>query len=201
MGVTIHYSGRFNPQASLTDMIDEVEDIAKMQGWEYHVFEREFPDTTATDGVPQSHPISENNDNLYGILFSPPHCDPVQFTFLGNGRMCSPLSLQCFGDSTDEEDQKYLYMLFTKTQFAGTEIHKFIVGLLQYLSRKYLLEFKVKDEGEYWETGDEALLKQKFEEVGTYIDVTQNMFESFPMLENETIEEYTDRLMRYIGKR
>lgn len=200
MGVTIHYSGRFNPTASLSDMIEEVEDIAKMQGWEYHVFEREFPYTTATDGVTPSHPVSQSEE-LYGIMLSPPHCEPVQFTFLSNGRMCSPMSLLLWGDSTDEKEQKYLYMLFTKTQFAGTEIHKFIVGLLRYLSNKYLLDFLVNDEGEYWETGDEALLKQNFEKVGTYIDVTQNMFESFPIREGETTEQYVDRLMGYIGKR
>ncbi len=200
MGITIHYSGRFNPSVHLSELIEEVEDIAKMQGWEYHVFEREFPAANSTYRMTQSHPISKTA-NLHGIMLSPPHCEPVQFTFLSNGQMCSPLSLQCFGDSTDEAEQEFLYMLFTKTQFAGTEIHKFIVGLLRYLSNKYLLDFEVNDEGEYWETGDEALLKQNFEKVGTYIDVTQNMFESFPIREGETTEQYVVRLMGYIGKK
>jgi len=201
MGVTIHYSGRFNPTASLSEMIEEVEDIAKMQGWEYHVFEREFPDSIGGATLSRTPNRINKKEKLYGIMLSPPHCDPVQLTFLSNGRMCSPASLQCFGDSTDEAEQMFLYMLFTKTQFAGTEAHKLIVGLLRYLSNKYLLDFVVNDEGEYWETGDDALLKQNFGKVGTYIDVTQNMFDGFPIREGESLEQYVERLIGYIMKK
>jgi len=43
MGLSIHYSGSFNPKASLQAMIEEVKDIAETYKWKYFVFEDEFP--------------------------------------------------------------------------------------------------------------------------------------------------------------
>jgi hypothetical protein len=199
MGITIHYSGRFNPAASLSEMIDEIEDIASAQDWEYVIFEREFPAALHSDGMTQSPPVTDT-DNIYGISFSPPHCEAVQFTFLSNGCMSNPLNLQLYGHSTDPQEQEFLYMLFTKTQFAGVETHILIVALLRYLSKKYLSEFAVNDEGEYWETGDKALLESNFKKVENYIDLVQNSFEAFPIGDEESIEQYVDRLMGYIFK-
>jgi hypothetical protein len=38
MGLSIHYSGSFNPSASLREMIDEVVEIAKVYHWKYTVY-------------------------------------------------------------------------------------------------------------------------------------------------------------------
>ncbi|WP_243345643.1 hypothetical protein [Parabacteroides sp. FAFU027] len=197
MGITIHYRGRFNPAANLSEMIDEIEDIARTQGWEYFIFEREFPVDLYSDRMTLNHPIT---DNIYGISFSPPHCEAVQFSFLSNGRMSNPLNLQLYGQSTNPQEQEFLYMLFTKTQFTGVKTHMVIVALLRYLSNKYLSEFVVNDEGEYRETGDKYLLESNFRKVENYIDLVQNSFEAFPIHENESIEQYVDRLMGYIFK-
>ncbi|MDP4270365.1 MAG: hypothetical protein Q8909_09595 [Bacteroidota bacterium] len=199
MGITIHYRGRFNPAANLSEMIDEIEDIARTQGWEYFIFEREFPVALNRDTMTQS-PLITDTDNIYGISFTPPHCEAVQFTFLSNGRMSNPLNFQLYSHSTDPQEQEFLYMLFTKTQFAGVKTHMVIVALLRYLSNKYLSEFIVNDEGEYWETGDKSLLESNFKKIENYIDLVQNSFEAFPIGEEESIEQYVDRLMGYIFK-
>ena len=48
-----------------------------------------------------------------------------------------------------------------KTQFAGPEIHLWVVGLLNYLKEHYIPDLEVSDEGEYWETGNFDVLKEK----------------------------------------
>lgn len=51
MGLTIHYSGSFNPEASLKEMIEEVKDIAEIYRWEYAVFDNEFPENESDKEV------------------------------------------------------------------------------------------------------------------------------------------------------
>ncbi len=38
MGLSFHYSGRFNPEKSLKEMVDEVTDICNTFKWKYHIF-------------------------------------------------------------------------------------------------------------------------------------------------------------------
>lgn len=37
MGLSIHYSGKFNKNASLSDLITEVKDIAETLKWNYKI--------------------------------------------------------------------------------------------------------------------------------------------------------------------
>ena len=142
--------GKFDSEASLPQMVEEVKEIAGIYGWRYHVFEENF--------LPNSFDEESYNDKIYGISFTPPNCEPVNLCFLSNGRMSCPGNLKVFGYSTKEDYKKYLYMLSTKTQFSGSNIHKIIIQLFKYLNKKYFKEFEVFDEGHYWESGDEKLL-------------------------------------------
>ncbi len=139
MGLTIHYSGSFIKDASLPEMISEVKDIAEIYKWKYHVEEDQFPKNSLGK-------LSYNN-KIYGIHFTPPDCETISLTFLSNGRMSTLEHLQLYDNTKNEETKPYLYMLWTKTQFAGAQTHKVIVHLLKYLSKKYFSEFKVTDEG------------------------------------------------------
>jgi len=51
MSITIHYNGRFNPEASLKNMIEEVKDIAETFNWEYHLFEQSFPEKLSKNTI------------------------------------------------------------------------------------------------------------------------------------------------------
>ncbi len=169
MGLTIHYNGKFNAKASLAGMIEEVKDIAEIYNWRYTIYESRFPaGSFDNDSFPKG--MDSHNENIYGIAFSPPECEPVLLTFLSNGRMSGPDHLKFFGHSKDEVERKYLYMLSIKTQFAGSDIHKLIVHLLKYISKKYFKEFNVIDEGRYWETGDEQLLEETFKRYNDLLD-------------------------------
>jgi hypothetical protein len=107
-------------------MIEEVKDITEIYDWKYHLFEEH--------SLKDSLCKTEYNDKIYGISFTPLECETINLCFLSNGRMSSAMSLQFFGNSPDEDDKRFLYMLSVKTQFAGSDTHRFIVHLLKYLS-------------------------------------------------------------------
>lgn len=190
MGLSIHYSGSFNPNSSLSAMIEEVKDIAELYKWEYEVFETEFP----ANGTGKE----EYTREIYGICFTPPKCETIWISFLSNGKMSSPMHLDFFGKKENQEEQPYLFILSTKTQYAGIEIHKLIIHLLKYLEGKYLQQLTVMDEGHYWETGDEKLLADTFKEYTELIEQFGTSLEIYPMNDDESFEDYIKRLMMQI---
>jgi hypothetical protein len=190
MGLAIHYSGRLAKPELLPKLVEELEDIVKVKGWDYHIFEREYPQ--------QKFISDEYHDNLYGISFSPPRSEPVAFTFHGNGRMSFALQMNNFLHSDDPEEREYLYMLFTKTQFAGPEIHMEIIAIFRYISAKYLEDFTLVDEGLYWETGDEAQLRQKMGFLEKMINNMETALNFFPKKEGENTEDFVVRIARKV---
>ena len=193
MGLSIHYNGRFSNSASLLEMIEELKDVAEINNWKYQIFHSKFPEKLYDD---DSH-----SKRLYGIIIFIPNCEPLYMTFLSNRRMCMPVALKFWGNSTDEIEKKYLYMLSTKTQFAGRNIHKIVIRLFKYLSKKYLSEFELLDEGKYWETGDEKILDDNFAKNEEIFNSIGLALESIPLNENESIEEYLERILKIISKK
>lgn len=149
MGLSIHYNGNLKNATDLSLLIDDVVTIAKANSWDYFVFENEFPKSSFSS--------SPEKDNLYGVCIYPPRCEPVSFSFLSNGKMCGVEKLQINKHLERLEEDQHLYYLHTKTQYAGIEIHKKIIVLMDYVSAKYLEKFELQDEGKFWETRDEAL--------------------------------------------
>jgi len=190
MGLSIYYSGRFNPQASLKAMIEEVIDIVNVHRWKFHLFN----DTFCFEDLGKT----EYDKKLFGICFIPPGCEPVWLSFLSNGRMCGADNLQLFGNSANKEEEEYLYLISSKTQYSGIENHKRIIHILKYISEKYLLYFSMTDEGEYWETGDEDLLKEIFSSYNYIIDSFSNSLENNPRRSDESYEAYFTRILKRI---
>ncbi|MEO5997074.1 MAG: hypothetical protein ABIN89_10050 [Chitinophagaceae bacterium] len=62
MGLSIHYSGSFNPLTSLQEMIDEVADIVKFFKWSYEIYNCVFPEL---------HADLVYDGKIYGISFAP----------------------------------------------------------------------------------------------------------------------------------
>lgn len=192
MGLSIHYSGDFKKGASLAAMIEEVRDIAEVYNWKYNIFN----DTFIEDELGQK----DYNQDIYGISFTPPNCETVAIEFLSNGKMSSSMLLQFYGKNKEKPEEKYLYMLSVKTQFAGIEIHKLIIHLFKYLSEKYFTNFKLIDEGEYWETRDEKKLQEIFALYVDLLDSFSSAIETYPIKNNENFEAYFGRLMNRIQK-
>ncbi|RLD26927.1 MAG: hypothetical protein DRI54_01955 [Bacteroidetes bacterium] len=193
MGLSIHYTGCFTNAELLPQMIEEVKDIAEIYHWEYQIFESEFQDIDFKK--------SSYGQKIYGISFKPPDCETVSLTFLSNGRMSSVPNLKFYGNSVDPSEQKYLYMLSVKTQYAGIGVHKVIIHLLKYLDEKYFQDLEVIDEGQYWETGDDQLLQQIFDRYNKMMDNFASALENSPISASENYEDYFERLIKYIQNR
>ena len=189
MGLSIYYKGTFNPKASLPEMIDEVQDIAEIYKWKYHIFEKEFPKGSLGK--------KKFNENIYGILFTPhKKSEAIMLCFLSNGRIASPFMLEHWLKSNKEEDKKYLYGNFTKTQYAGPDVHKIVIDLLHYLSKKYFKSFSMIDESKYWETNDEKILRKTFKEWGALIDGFADMLKTIKPNKSESLENVILRAAR-----
>lgn len=193
MGLSINYSGSFKKEASLEAMIEEVKDIAEIYEWKYTIHNTRFPKNTFGK--------AEYNDELYGIYFTPLNSETISLTFLSNGKMCCGARLEFFGNSDNENDKLYLHMLCSKTQYAGSTIHKIIIHLLKYLSQKYFQDFKLTDEGEYWETGDEKLLEKNFKAYNDLIDGFVHSIKNYPINATESFTEYFERIMKMLDEK
>lgn len=193
MGLSIHYNGKFNREAVLFDMITEVKDIVETFDWKYRVYQKAFP--------------LKNNENqlhdgkIYGISFMPPNCETISLCFLSNYRMSSFMHIKFYGHSENEPPSDYLYMLSTKTQYAGPDIHKTIIELFRYLEkRNYFSELNLVDEAEYWETGDEKILEQQFKKYDALTDSFSLALETIPAKESDTLESYFERIIKLIDQ-
>lgn len=88
-----------------------------------------------------------------------------------------------------------------KTQYCGAAGHKVVIHLLDYLSKKYFKSFKLRDEGQYWETRDEKLLDKNFEHLTALIESVVADMESSPLNPGETLAQYFHRIFKLIHTR
>lgn len=169
MGLTIFYRGNFRQDQSLPEMINEALEFAKINNWKFHIFETDFP----------FDPALAEKENKYGVLLAPPHCEPVHLYFDAHRRLGFESDLRDmiiespFPESNSvnswvrevlPSDYKPTWGAFTKTGFAGASVHLKVVEILRQLSGKYFSDFSVDDESEYWDNGDESLLRMRFGE-------------------------------------
>ncbi len=227
MGISIHYSGKIANKQKLPQLIEEVEEIAKVQSWKYHIYEREFEIVENSDLSNRAD--KQHNGKLYGIDFTPEGSEPVALCFLSNGQMSSIMQMACWGNfekesvlisesaefdefgehncTTEEkimDAAEYYRMLCycsAKTQYAGSHTHKLIIGVLRYVSKNYLADFKLIDEGQFWETGDEKLLEQNLKRNGFLIDSFTDRINNEKPLTDEDIESLIKRIALQIKKK
>jgi len=194
MGLSIHYSGSLANPAILPDMISEVSDIAKTFGWRFEIFDSEFPEQGFDNP-------GFNLETVYGLCVIPPESEPVWLSFLSNGRMSGPHLLQLWGSETDVERKEYLYMPWTKTQYAGIGEHIKVITLFRYLEKKYLAGFQMTDEGGYWETNDLNVLKENFRKYNYIMDTFADILENSDLTAGESLEEFVKRIAGQVHKK
>lgn len=185
MGLSIHYNGKLRSNEMLSSLIDEVRNVAEIHDWPYHVFENAFSEIDFGK--------EEFDDSLYGICISPPECEPLCFTFLSNGTLCSLIS---FSNYTQTRDKSLMHGVSVKTQFAGPSVHKLIIHLCDHFSVKYLTDFELIDEGEYWINRDEEKLDQKFIQMNFLLDQVEEAIKTVKIPREENFEDYFKALLR-----
>ncbi|HCQ12297.1 hypothetical protein [Flavobacterium sp.] len=191
MGLTIHYNGKLKNANDLKSLIDDVKDVAIAEKWDYFVFEDQFENNSFSEII--------DRENLYGIMITPPKSEPFSMSFLSNGRMSSILNFNVM-QLENEINEDLVYAVFTKTQYSGYENHKKLILLLDFISKRYLEDFECKDDGYYWESRDEDLLKKTFEKYTNLIDGFTSSIEMIPMNEGENLEDYLIRLASITNK-
>jgi len=184
MGLSIHYLGRIRSRALVHQLTDETADICENMNWNYRI-------------------ITESGDEgINGIEFSPENCEPVFLTFLPNGRMCSPISLMNKDFYTlNGFDPDLIYTTSTKTQFAGPDTHIALLKLLRYLKEKYFGNFELDDEGYYWETNDEKILFQRFDEYNQAISAVKEVLIEMHHIPGENAESLVNRIEDVLKKK
>ena len=181
MGLSIHYSGYIKKYSLTGKLMEETTDICDSFAWKYHLID---------------------DKKFKGIIFSPPECEPICLCFMKNRRMCSPLTWQ-FRDSYKKNglDPELIYTTSTKTQFAGFDAHVAVIKLLRYLSEKYFAEFKLMDEGNYWETNDEKILKKQFDRYNFLLDAVSDALSNMKFVPGEKPESLADRIERMLKEK
>jgi hypothetical protein len=200
MGLTFHYKGTIQDTKRIVELTEEVKDICETMDWRYQNrnFEFEF------DAHILQHLGFEDHSKilLRGIMFCPhPESEWVYLYFTEKGQLTSPATLQ-FVDTNS--DPVLIFSAFTKTQYAGPEIHIAILKLLDYLNKKYNLSLDINDEGEYWETKDETRLKNNFERNGVLIDMVAHALkgtENAPAMTPFGILKQIENILKKISDR
>ena len=128
MGVTIHFEGQLRNEAAYQQLLEEVSSIAKVEGWSSKPIESKV--TTLSR-------VRDEQDWDY--------VGPVKGIVISVVEDCDPVRLEFDSDLYVQE--------FTKTQFAGAQVHLKVLDLLKTL-QPFFRDLRVADEGEYWETGN-----------------------------------------------
>ena len=69
------------------------------------------------------------------------------------------------------------------------------------MTNKYLQEFRLTDEGNYWATGDEKLLEATFNRYDDLVNSVADALETFPVNTGEPMDEYLSRLMTHVNRK
>ena len=160
MGVSIHYRGRLDDISMLSDLINELSDIANSMGWEQTQLDDDWsepPDACLHHTSTGAH--IQGNLGLKGIEISPGSGgEPLSFYFNCDGELRSVMGMLLILEGTVSPANAWTSV---KTQFVSPDVHVWMIGLLKYLQKRYISNLEVSDEGEYWETGKLDTLYQR----------------------------------------
>ncbi len=182
MGVTIHYRGRLRRKADIQTLTNEVEDLCKSAQWKYDLW----------DGMDNAKP-------LHGISFQThPESESIWMTFDKAGVLHNYFTIDGTIDYRDKEGYPWC---FTKTQFAGVEAHIVVCKLLRFLGDKYFEDWKIHDEGRYYDTGDVVYLKKVMDFISDAINDLSESLENIPAKEGGSLEQHILGIMERFAKR
>lgn len=173
MGITIHYRGQLKSPDLIKPICSELKDIAQSMGWEYTLLNEDFvkPNTAKLELNEKGCEITGHLP-LKGITLSiHKDCSSFALFFDVNGALRDPILMA----QPEVRENKALSFISIKTQFAPPDIHITIIKLLKYLQKKFFRDLEVIDEGKYWDTEDEEILKEKLKFLSDKIDAVSKI--------------------------
>jgi len=134
VGVTIHFEGGLRDEGAFRRAIELARQFGIGRGW-------------------PSQPIDESRVELQRVRDEQPwdYVGPTRGIVLQPHENSEPLRLEFDSDLYLQE--------YCKTQFAPCDVHIEIIELLRQLEPEFAL-FLLDDEGEYWPSGDRAVLER-----------------------------------------
>jgi len=84
---------------------------------------------------------------------------------------------------------------------AGPEAHIALIKLLKYISKKYLKDFILSDEGNCWETDDEQILYAQFEKYNMLLDLVGDALGSMSHELGETPLSLIERFEKILNEK
>ena len=181
MGVTIHYKGKLNSAYDIDSFCEEMEDISKSMDWKHTIIDK----FDKNDKIP-----------VKGIIIRPHEkSESLQLISDQQGNLRNVFAFEFAG-----EDSELTYLNFIKTQFAPVEIHIAVIKLLKYIQQKYISNLDVYDEGEYWQTGDEKILKRKIDFLNSVMDQLEDVLSTIEIDEGSSAESIVDKIEEVLKK-
>ncbi|NIR51856.1 hypothetical protein GWO43_25100 [candidate division KSB1 bacterium] len=186
MGVTIHYTATLKSPDLLSELCDEIAELSKEAGWKStHIGpERvKLPNSTemGVEGTllnihEKMEPVNlifDDTGQMVNFAFLPgfniwgaeQELQDLQITEIGNDGQVKKVT-----PYQDIDFQTMSRWASTKTQFAGPGAHICLCKLLNYLDNKYFASIEVRDEGEYWESGELEKLVENMNFINAVLD-------------------------------
>ena len=160
MSITIHYKGSIRDLALISKLQEEMVDVCEIMNWEYHLLNEDLTkpfDATLTHSEGAAH--IDGHIPLKGIIINvDPENESLDLLFTPERNLSSFMLEILKDEGTIDKNHNWI---FCKTQYGGVDSHIAIIKLLRHLKQTYIPDMEVKDEGEYWETGDKERLMGK----------------------------------------
>lgn len=169
MGVSIHYRGRLDNKDRLPALRNTLVGFASSMGWQCRILDEDW-------NVPANAVLEHRGETaeikgqlgLKGVQLKPPgESEPLDFFFDSGGNLLSPMNIVLIQEGILALDDAWISV---KTQFMSAKMHVLIIGLLKYIKEHHLPNLEVRDEGEFWETGDYRNLEEKMRLIDKKLD-------------------------------
>ena len=199
MGVSIYYRGRLNDLGQLTVLCEELTDIAAAMRWRSLSLDDDWgrPADARLRITPAGAQI-DGHLGLKGIKITPgANVESLSFFFDREGNLRSLMGMALILGGTLDPERAWISV---KTQFGSPETHAWIIGLLKYLKKRYITDLQVSDDGEYWETGNLQILKEKMDLINEKLDLIERKLSSidFGDVSGLSAEQVAAKIERFL---
>lgn len=220
MGVTIAYQGRLHDPAAVPELVRDLQATAKAAGWLCKTMEELVSEgRVACSGLRgiTLYPHRECEPLHFHFDAAGHFTNHMYFTLLHDAERAAEFMAAVAESSAlvreserrrgipepvlpprDPAEPSFFERgsrhVWTKTQFAGAQVHIAVCEVLRYVKERYAPELQVKDDTGYFETGDLGELEGQLALVDRLVGVTRRSVEATARSGPVTLEGLLTRL-------